>query len=92
MPDPYKADRKKYRTVRTIKPLPRSMHPEFHRFCADLAEWARNQRDTFTQERIGYDNDIIITLHEYYAHVVKFLNHLEYLGTNNASERNPRGR
>lgn len=82
-PRPYDPRRNPRRGVR-VKPLPRSMHREFRRFCADLAVLARSHQSTWRlARRDAADEPIVDANLIYWESVIKFLSYLEYLGTTN---------
>lgn len=73
-----------------IKPLPRIVQPAFRRFCAEVRVYAQSQVSTWKLAKREYaDLPFVHTNLVYWQSVVKFINHLEYLGTSNDPARHP---
>lgn len=70
-----------------VHPLPPYMHQEFKRFLAECKMHAYSNKSTW-QLAIQYDQSPwTIHQHMYWSSALKYLNHLEYLGTHNDVDR-----
>lgn len=80
-PAPYDARRRPRRGVR-VKPLPRHMHREFRRLCADSTTYIRSQISTWKlADRTVFDEPIIQANLIYWTSALRWMSHLEYFGT-----------
>jgi hypothetical protein len=80
----------RHRGVR-VSPLPRFMHGEFSRFCQELRCHAQSHYATW-RTAIGYsDHGVVHANAIYWRSIVKYINHLEYLGTHGDDPRSNRG-
>ena len=69
-----------------IKPMPRIMHRAYRRFVRDVSFYVRSHISTWKLANREIHEDRIIQANLiYWESVLKFLDHLEYLGTSNDS-------
>jgi hypothetical protein len=64
-----------------VRPLPTYMFLEFRRFCRELQAHAQSHYGTWRQA-LHYSDDSVVHAHAiYWRSVMRYLHHLEYLGT-----------
>lgn len=71
-----------------VKPLPRFAHPAFRRLCSDVRVLIQSHLSTWKlADREIHDDKIIHANLIYWSSALRFVNHIEYLGTSNATTR-----